>query len=110
MEKFPDHVEPFIGQEALHLNGRGTPLSGSWQSRREAGTASWSMPRGTRHGRQPSLSDAIRNIKGRRGSVNENIHEVAQALKAPVSPKLVVCSPSDAHMQVLALTVFRYCA
>lgn len=50
-----------------------------------------------RHGRQKSLSEAIRTIRTRRGSVSQNAHELADALKAPVSPTLVVChypSPS----------------
>ena len=43
-----------------------------------------------RHDRQKSLSDAFRNIRTRRGSVGANAHELADALKAPVSPKLIV--------------------
>ena len=43
------------------------------------------------HGRQPSLSDAIRTIRTRKGSVSANAHEIAEALKAPVSIKLIVC-------------------
>ncbi|KAI9815687.1 MAG: suppressor of loss of ypt1 [Pycnora praestabilis] len=45
---------------------------------------------GTRHGRQKSLSDAFKTIRSRRGSVSDNAHEIADALKAPVSPKLIV--------------------
>ncbi|KAI9800405.1 MAG: suppressor of loss of ypt1 [Piccolia ochrophora] len=44
---------------------------------------------GARHGRQKSLSDAIKTIRTRRGSVTENAQELAEALKAPVSPKLI---------------------
>jgi len=36
------------------------------------------------------LSDAFKVIKDRRGSVGENAAEIAEALKAPVSPRLVV--------------------
>lgn len=43
------------------------------------------------HGRQKSLSDAFRTIRNRRASVSENAHEIAEALKAPVSVKIVVC-------------------
>ena len=46
------------------------------------------------HGRQKSLSDAIRTIRTRRGSVAANAHEIADALKAPVSYRLVVGSIS----------------
>jgi len=45
------------------------------------------------HDRQKSLSDAFRSIRTRRGSVSANVHEISDALKAPVSPKLVVCTP-----------------
>jgi solute carrier family 35, member E1 len=42
------------------------------------------------HTRQKSLSDAIRTINARRGSVSQNAQEIADALKAPVSYRLVV--------------------
>ncbi|SLM34328.1 triose-phosphate transporter [Lasallia pustulata] len=60
-----------------------------WQPRRENHVA-WSNGQETRHGRQKSLSDAIRTIRTRKGSVSANAHEIADALKAPVSVKLVV--------------------
>ena len=44
------------------------------------------------HGRQPSLTEAIRTIRTRKGSVSANAQEIAEALKAPVSVKLIVCS------------------
>ena len=46
------------------------------------------------HGRQKSLSDAIKTIRSRKGSVSANAQEIAEALKAPVSIKLVVRYPS----------------
>ena len=45
---------------------------------------------GRGHGRQKSLSDALRTIRTRRGSVSANAHEIADALKAPISIKLIV--------------------
>jgi solute carrier family 35, member E1 len=45
---------------------------------------------GASYGRQKSLSDAFRTIRTRRASVGANAHEIAEALKAPVSPKLIV--------------------
>ncbi|KAJ8125871.1 hypothetical protein O1611_g7766 [Lasiodiplodia mahajangana] len=42
------------------------------------------------HGRQKSISEAIRTIRDRRGSVGQNAHEIADALRAPVSAKLIV--------------------
>jgi solute carrier family 35, member E1 len=46
---------------------------------------------GTRHGRQKSLSEAIKTVRTRKMSMSENAHEIADSLKAPVSPRLVVC-------------------
>jgi solute carrier family 35, member E1 len=46
-----------------------------------------------RHGRQKSLSEAIQTIRTRRASMSQNAHEIADALKAPVSPTLIVCPP-----------------
>ncbi len=43
-------------------------------------------------GRQRSLSDAFKTIRSRKASVSENAREVAEALKAPVSMKIVVCT------------------
>lgn len=45
---------------------------------------------GTRHGRQKSLSEAIRTVRTRKASISENAHEIAESLKAPVSLRLVV--------------------
>ena len=45
------------------------------------------------HRPRRSVSDAIRNLRERRGSVSENAQELAEALKAPVSYRLVVRSP-----------------
>ena len=42
------------------------------------------------HGRHRSLSDAFRNIRTRKASVGENAHEIAEALKAPISLKILV--------------------
>lgn len=43
------------------------------------------------HGRQKSITEAVRNIRARGGSVSQNAHEIAGALRAPVSPRLIVC-------------------
>ncbi|KAK0943179.1 hypothetical protein LTR29_005352 [Friedmanniomyces endolithicus] len=45
---------------------------------------------GTRHGRQKSLSEAIKTVRTRKMSISETAHEVADSLKAPVSMKLVM--------------------
>lgn len=71
-----------------------------WQARKDAamnggvGAGVWSQggsySGATRHGRQKSLSEAIRTVRTRKGSVTQNAHEIAEALKAPVSAQLVV--------------------
>ena len=72
-----------------------------WQARRENhlswgnGQINIAGPRG--HGRQKSLSDAFRTIRSRKASVGENAHELAEALKAPVSIKIIV-RPCFAYM------------
>ncbi len=78
----------------------GTVHGGRWQPRRESHLA-WGntnghvVGSGSRHCPQKSIGDAIRNIRTRRGSVSANAQEIAEALKAPVSLKLVVC-----HLQL----------
>ena len=61
-----------------------TEVNSGWKTDNGPGASS-------RHGRQTSLSEAFKVIKDRRGSVTVNAQELAEALKAPVSPKLIVC-------------------
>jgi solute carrier family 35 protein E1 len=50
-------------------------------------------PRIYSHSRsRKSVSDALNNFRTRQGSVSENAQELAEALKAPVSYKLIVGS------------------
>ena len=42
------------------------------------------------HGRQRSIGDAFRNARTRKTSVSESAHEIAEALKAPVSLRILV--------------------
>ncbi|KAF2129029.1 TPT-domain-containing protein [Dothidotthia symphoricarpi CBS 119687] len=79
--------------------GQPTQANGSvthaerWQPRKEvrAGFANGlGLSAAARHGRQKSLTEAFRTIRTRNGSVSQNAHEIADALKAPLSPKLVM--------------------
>lgn len=69
--------------------------SGSHSSRWNGGVASTQSPYGNGnshghgHSRQKSLGEALRTIRTRSGSTSQNVHEIADALKAPVSPMLV---------------------
>lgn len=111
-EKFPDFDPSFnVSSDTLRVYQEHAPTrtsgrtpspgkasgilhGGTWQPRKD-GHLTWgdgvnniAGPRG--HGRQKSLGDAIRTIRGRRASVSDNAHELAEALKAPLSVKLVV--------------------
>lgn len=62
----------------------------SWKDA-DSGAAPWrSAPR---REERKSLSDAFRTVRTRKGSVSQNAQEIASALKAPVSLKLVVSTP-----------------
>ncbi|KAI5863530.1 TPT-domain-containing protein [Durotheca rogersii] len=113
LEKFPDHVDsPSMranGSRSISpagLNAYGVGLSGGpqlngdrWQPRRdlsESRGVRWGSPLGPSaglargHGQQKSISEAFRTIRGRNSSVSQNAHEIADALRAPISPKLVI--------------------
>jgi hypothetical protein len=62
---------------------------------------------GHRHKR--SVSDAFHRIRTRQGSVSENAHELAEALKAPVSYKLIVYLPSLECRSLLTCAGTVYC-
>lgn len=111
MEKFPDHVETLDGQgmyteSPTVMTGKSLFYSAQSAERWQPGLAridsgevrkppwtsngSWNgHAHAHTHGRQKSLSDAFRSMRTRRASVSQNVHEVADALKAPVSPMLV---------------------
>lgn len=73
----------------------GAPQTDRWQPRRDSALrgsirGNGSMSTGGRHNRQKSLSEAIRTVAARRGSVSANVHEIGDALKVPVSPTIIV--------------------
>ncbi len=126
MEKFPDHIdapymaglngstEPPVLLSSTAPNGHG---SNGTTTQRLAGDSLLPIPRSDdnsssrwvpsrnggspshRHSRHTSLTDAFRNLRHRRGSVSQNAHELADALRAPLSPKLIVSQGStrDRH-------------
>jgi solute carrier family 35, member E1 len=57
-----------------------------WPARSNSGRTN----RGAGHRHRRSLSEALNNFRTRPGSVSDNAHELAEALKAPVSYKLIV--------------------
>lgn len=103
MEKSPD-VDFHDGQSPysaspIRTNGsiNGAPPVDRWQPRQDSNAraflANANSNTGGGHGRQKSLSDAFKTIRTRRASVSANVHEISDALKAPLSPKLIVCTP-----------------
>ncbi|GAP88599.1 putative triose-phosphate transporter [Rosellinia necatrix] len=110
LEKFPDHIDapsmrnlvgrPFspggingygIGlNSTARLNGNrwmpAAPRNVRWTP---LGSSSPTPSRGA-HDRQKSIGEAFRTIRDRSGSVTQNAHEIADALRAPVSAKLIV--------------------
>lgn len=120
LEKFPDHIDaPMFADSGWrdpspgpgYTNNRyganapaPAPAPERWQPRREslqARNVRWGQM-GTngpsRHGnghskQQKSISEAFRTIRGRNGSVSQNAHEIADALRAPLSWQLIVRHP-----------------
>ncbi|KAI1045208.1 hypothetical protein LB505_004981 [Fusarium chuoi] len=96
MEKFPDFIDTPLGESPPEsplnppgwANGAPPRPSDRWRPASKSDNGWSTVPRG--HNRQKSLTDAIRTIRGRNGSVSQNAHEIADALRAPVSPKLIV--------------------
>lgn len=116
LDKFPDRTDSpslrGLNIRAMSpggLNGYGIGLNGGahlnadrWLPRTDTskGVRFGSVPSTTTprtgglangHARQKSIGEAFRTIKRRRGSVGQNAHELADALRAPISPRLIVC-------------------
>ncbi|KAL2755116.1 hypothetical protein ACRALDRAFT_1051568 [Sodiomyces alcalophilus JCM 7366] len=118
MEKFPDLVDtqsttsqtarggvsPIKANGIVGPNGPDNPPD-RWLPRRNSRTVRWNAsgqppqapPPGhgraghvRGHSRQKSLSEAFQTIRSRRGSVTQNAQEIADALRAPVSPTLII--------------------
>lgn len=99
-EKFPDFDADIThGRSASPLRPNGYALNGAshdsgdrWQGRRDsrirwAPNAPQSHTPG--HNRRASISQALRHMRS--ASVSQNAQEIAGALRAPVSYKLIVC-------------------
>lgn len=92
-----NYAEPFprLSSESRDFapGMNGTMHSEKWlpgRNNRTGFTRSGIFNLGARHGRQKSLTEAINTIRTRKASMSQNAHEIADALKAPISPKLVV--------------------
>lgn len=101
IDKFPpyeDSLDAAVGSAAPTTRPHRSPsvkyaLGDQWEPRKNA---SWSRDhplgviRSSKHRPRKSISEAISIIRTRNGSVSANAHELAEALKAPVSYRLVV--------------------
>lgn len=99
LEKFPDLDLHEAANNARDSTGRalnGTPNGFVFPPRKDLGSP-WRSATGDLaashaygHVRQKSLGEALRSIRTRSGSTTQNVHEIADALRAPISPTLVI--------------------
>lgn len=78
----PHAISPLVNQ---------LPVS-NWPARRSSRTG-WEDRNGgglQKHQPKRSVSEAFENLRQRRGSISANTQELAEALKAPISYKLIV--------------------
>jgi solute carrier family 35, member E1 len=83
----PNHSLPAVSESPLETTQSVVPEY-RWPPRRTSQRRRDSRPSGHRPRR--SVSDALNKFRTRQGSVSENAHELAEALKAPVSYTLIV--------------------
>ena len=107
---FPKFHEGEVGRNGAARTSSPTKSNGvlynqRWQIRKDNHLA-WgdghlhvASPR--QHERHRSISDTFRNIRTRKASVSENAQEIAEALKAPISFKILVSVPVVSIMHQL---------
>lgn len=86
------------GSSPSHANGSAAGLHSSkrWPARKQTAPEKWStMMTGPSRKHQKSLGEAIRTVRTRNMSMSEKTHEIAESLKAPISFRLVVCTPNQ---------------
>src|SRR5271168_1659405 len=98
-ERFPSFDDPNPNLTLLPVTespqdispGQPVPPPPRWPVRRQS-QGDWQpwRPGGHGHRTRRSVSEAISRIRTRTGSVSENAQELAEALKAPISWKLIV--------------------
>ena len=98
-EKFPSFEDSRL-EEKVHavISPRqvsspvNPPSVNNWPVRKSSQT-SWENRNGGglyKHRPRKSVTEAFDNLRQRRGSISANTHELAEALKAPISYKLIV--------------------
>lgn len=93
-ERFPSFdysAQPTAGLPVLSESPAEVKTEYKWPSRRASQRLpSARPPNNLGHRPRRSVSDAFAKLRNRQGSVTENAQELAEALKAPVSYKLIV--------------------
>jgi solute carrier family 35, member E1 len=98
-EKFPsfedsrseEKLHPFLSPQEISSPVNSLPVN-NWPVRRSSQTG-WENRNGGglyKHRPKRSVTEAFDNFRQRRGSISANTQELAEALKAPVSYKLIV--------------------
>lgn len=99
-ERFPSFdysAQPNAGLPVLSESpAEAKQIEYKWPSRRASQRqTSARQPSQLGHRPRRSVSDAITKLRYRQGSVSENAQELAEALKAPVSYKLIVSNEEE---------------
>lgn len=109
-ERFPSfddtppnlHLNPSaLAESPLEISpGQFTSHEMKWPARKMSQRLRDARPPGVfTHRPRRSVSDAIHKFRTRQGSVSENAQELAEALKAPVSYKLIVSNVEGISQQ-----------
>lgn len=92
MDKFPPYEEPPNPAPGPGPSVKYAP-SDLWEPRKSTlySRDHANGVRNPKHRPRKSISEAITSIRTRNGSMSANAHELAEALRAPVSYRLIVC-------------------
>lgn len=114
-EKFPSFEDSRL-EDKLHpvaspqsISSPINPLVGNNWPLRKSSQTGWENRNGGRlhkYRSKRSVSEAIDNFRQRRGSISVNTQELAEALKAPISYKLIVGAFVFVSQQIWMLTHF----
>lgn len=93
-ERFPSFdytAQPAFGLPVVAESpAEAKPIEYKWPSRRASQRLTSRPNANLGHRPKRSVSDALAKFRNRQGSVSENAQELAEALKAPVSYRLIV--------------------
>lgn len=92
-ERFPSFdfsAQPPPGLPISESPAEARPIEYKWPSRRASQRIPVRQGNAPSHRQKRSLSDALAKFRNRQGSVSENAQELAEALKAPISYRLIV--------------------